>query len=138
LAAVALYNPEVSEAMHVRAYLYLADFVLVAHLAFIGWVIFGAIFTRRRRWLAWMHIASLVYGIVSELTPLACPLTLAENWCEAQAGVMPYHGPFLLHYLDAAVYPNLPAWLLVTCGVVVCAFNLAIYAVRWRRNNAIA
>lgn len=124
--------------MHASVYLYLADLVLVSHIAFIGWVIFGALFTRARRWLAWAHIASLAYGIVSELTPLPCPLTLAENWCESKGGVTPYHGPFLLHYLDATVYPNLPAWLLVTCGVVVCFFNLAIYALRWRRNKAIA
>ncbi len=41
-----------------------------------------------------------------------------------------YQGSFLLHTLDAIVYPNLSPWLVTLIGVAVCAFNLAIY--RWR------
>jgi len=76
---------------------------------------------------------ALVYGIVSELGPWACPLTLAENYFEARAGIAPYQGPFLLHYLDAIVYPNLSPTLLTVCGVAVCAANLIVYAWRFRR-----
>jgi hypothetical protein len=108
----------------------LAETVLVAHLGFIVWVIFGALVTRRRPWLAVLHVASLVYGIVSELGPWACPLTLAEDFFEARGGLVPYQGPFLLHYLDALVYPNLPPKLLTVCGVCICVANLVIYA--WR------
>ncbi|PYU06848.1 MAG: DUF2784 domain-containing protein [Acidobacteria bacterium] len=75
---------------------------------------------------------ALVYGIVSELGPWACPLTLAENYFEARAGIAPYQGPFLLHYLDAIVYPNLSPTLLTVCGVAVCAANLIVYAWRFR------
>ncbi len=42
--------------------------------------------------------ASLVWGILTELLPWPCPLTLLENWLEARAGVEPYEGGFLLHY----------------------------------------
>ncbi len=118
-------------------YLAMADGILAAHLAFISWVIFGAIFTRGRPWLGWVHLATIVYGIIAETTALVCPLTLAENWCEARAGVAPYHGPFLLHYLDAVVYPNIPAPLLVAGGVAVCAFNLGLYARRYRRHASL-
>jgi hypothetical protein len=89
-------------------YLTLADTVLIVHLLYIAWVIFGAIFTRGRPWLAAVHIATILWGIVAETTSAPCPLTLAENWCEARAGVAPYHGPFLLHYLDAILYPTCP------------------------------
>ena len=112
----------------------LAEAVLATHLGFILWVIFGALLTRARRWLAALHIASLVYGIVSELGPWPCPLTLAENNFEARAGVAPYQGPFLLHYLDAILYPNLSPTLLTACGVAVCVANLLIYA--WRVGRA--
>jgi len=107
--------------------------VLLLHLAFIVWVISGALLTRAGPRLAALHVASLVYGIVAELGPWPCPLTLAENMFETKAGLEPYKGPFLLHYLDALVYPNLPATLLITCGVVVCALNLAVYAFRLRK-----
>ena len=63
----------------------MADAALILHLAFIGWVIFGALFTRGRPRFALVHVASVAYGIISETTPLVCPLTLAENYFEARA-----------------------------------------------------
>jgi hypothetical protein len=55
-------------------------------------------------------------------------LTLLENWLESRAGFEPYQGGFLLHYLDALVYPNISPVLLTVAGVVVCTLNLALYA----------
>lgn len=118
-------------------YLAVANAVLVVHLAFIAWVMFGAFFTRGRPWLAWLHVITIVYGIVVEATPLVCPLTLAENWCEVRAGVLPYHGPFLLHYLDAIVYPSVPVALLVAVAVVVCVLNLGIYTRRFLKRASL-
>jgi hypothetical protein len=54
-------------------------------------------------------------------------LTVLENWLEARAGVQPYRGGFLLHYLDILVYPDISATVLTTAGVLVCLLNLAIY-----------
>src|SRR5262249_15099359 len=90
----------------------LAVVVLVLHALFVLWVVFGAVITRSRPALRWLHILSLVWGILTELTPWPCPLTLVENWLEAKAGVQPYQGGFLLHYLDKLVYPDIsPATL---------------------------
>ncbi len=113
-----------------ETYVALADAVLIVHLVYIAWVIFGAIFTRGRPWLGGIHIATIVWGIITETTAAPCPLTVAENRCEAQAGILPYHGPFLLHCLDATIYPNVPLALLVTVAVLVCAFNLGVYVRR--------
>ena len=114
----------------------LANAILLVHLAFIGWVALGALATRARPWLAGLHIVSVVYGIVAELGPWPCPLTLAENFFEARAGLVPYQGPFVLHYLDAMVYPNLPSALLIASGVLVCFINLLIYGFRLYRYRA--
>jgi hypothetical protein len=46
---------------------------------------------------------------ISELLPWPCPLTDLENWFEGKAGVQPYQGGFLLHYLDKLVYPDISA-----------------------------
>ena len=75
----------------------LAEVMLADHLVFILWVMFAALVTPRRRWLTALHLVSLVCGIVIELGPWPCPLTLAENFFEARAGIAPYQGPFLLH-----------------------------------------
>ena len=40
--------------------------------------------------------------------------------------VAAYRGPFLLHYLDAVVYPNIPPNLLIAGAVAVCVLNLWI------------
>jgi Protein of Unknown function (DUF2784) len=110
----------------------LAISVLLVHALFILWVIFGAFFTRSRPFLRWLHIASLIWGIFTELLPWSCPLTLLENWLEAKAGVEPYKGGFLLHYLDKLVYPDISVTVLTVAGVVVCVLNLAFYArQRW-------
>ncbi len=101
--------------------------VLLLHALFIVWVVFGAFVTRSRPVLRWMHIASLVWGIFTELLPWPCPLTVLENWLEAKAGVQPYQGGFLLHYLDKLVYPDISATVLTVGGVLVCVLNLALY-----------
>jgi hypothetical protein len=105
----------------------LAVFVLFLHVLFIVWVVFGALLTRARPILRWVHITSLVWGILTELLPWPCPLTVLENWLEAQAGVQPYQGGFLLHYLDKMVYPDISATVLTIAGVVICTANLVFY-----------
>lgn len=105
----------------------LAIFVLFLHVLFILWVVFGPLVTRSRPILRWLHIGSLVWGILTELLPWPCPLTVLENWFEAKAGVQPYRGGFLLHYLDKLVYPDISATLLTVAGVSICALNLALY-----------
>jgi Protein of Unknown function (DUF2784) len=115
--------------MHVAPNLYsaLATAVLFLHALFIVWVVFGSVLTRSRSVLRWLHIASLIWGILTELLPWPCPLTLLENWLEAKAGIEPYQGGFLLHYLDRLVYPDISATVLTVAGVLVCVLNLALY-----------
>jgi len=121
--------------MHAAPNLYspLATAVLFLHALFIVWVIFGALLTRTRPVLRWLHIVSLIWGILTELLPWPCPLTLLENWLELKAGFAPYQGGFLLHYMDKLVYPDVSPTVLTMAGVLVCAFNLTIYRRRaWR------
>jgi hypothetical protein len=105
----------------------LATLVLLLHALFILWVVGGAQLTRSRPVFRWLHIISLVWGIVIELLPWPCPLTLLENWLESKAGVEPYQGGFLLHYLDKLVYPDISATVLTVAGVLVCVSNLGFY-----------
>ena len=115
----------------------LATLVLFVHVLFILWVVFGAFVARSRPLLRWLHIASLIWGVLTEILPWPCPLTLLENWLEQRAGVEPYQGGFLLHYLDKFVYPDLPASALVVAAVIVCVLNLAFYArITWSGRRA--
>jgi hypothetical protein len=109
-----------------------AILVLFVHLIWIALVIFGALWTRGRPAWTTLHILSLLWGIAVEAGPWPCPLTLAEQYFETRAGLAAYQGSFLLHSLDAVVYPNFPVWLITAVGVSVCVFNLGIYAWRFR------
>lgn len=102
------------------------------HLLWCVWILLGWIVTRGRPLLRALHIVSLVYGIVIELIPWPpCPLTVAEAWFENRAGIEPARGPFLLHLLDAVMYPNLPEWLVVGGAVLICAIILSVYLRRY-------
>jgi Protein of Unknown function (DUF2784) len=105
----------------------LAISVLFLHALYILWVVFGALLTRSRPILRWLHVASLVWGILTELLPWPCPLTLLENSLERNAGVVPDQGGFLLRYLDKLVYPDISSMMLATVAVIICALNLAYY-----------
>lgn len=115
----------------------LASVVLFLHLLWCLWVMLGWTLTRHRRALRTFHIVSLIYAIVIELVPWPpCPLTVAESWFEARAGLVPARGPFLVHLLDAIVYPNLPGWLVVGSAVFVCLVILTVYARRYHLRAA--
>ncbi|HEY3937005.1 MAG TPA: DUF2784 domain-containing protein [Bryobacteraceae bacterium] len=108
----------------------LATLVLTIHLAWILWVVLGALWTRGRTVLATFHVLSLGWGIIVELSPLPCPLTLAEQFFEDRAGGA-YEGGFLLHWLDRLVYPAIPDAVLTGIGVAVCVLNIAVYVRRY-------
>ena len=111
-----------------NVYSALAVSVLFLHALFILWVVFGALLTRSRPILRWLHVVSLIWGILTEVLPWPCPLTLLESWLEGKAGVQSEQGGFLLHNLDRLVYPNIPPAGLTIAAVIICGLNLAFYA----------
>jgi hypothetical protein len=111
--------------------------VLSLHAAYIAWVVFGAFFTRGRQRFAALHVATLVYSVIIEIFGFWCPFTTFEVWLEVRGGVSAHRGTFLLHYLDAVVYPNFPPNLLIAGAVAVCVLNLWIYPRRVRVRHSL-
>jgi hypothetical protein len=107
--------------------------VLAVHLTWIVLIICGALWTRGRPWWTGFHIAALAWGIIAEVGPWPCPLTLAEQALESRGGIQSYTGNCLVHYLDTIVYPHIPVPVIITGAVSVCAANLLVYAVRLMR-----
>lgn len=115
----------------------LAEVTLFVHLLWCCWILLGWIVTRGRPVLRTLHIVSLAYAIVIELVPWPpCPLTVAEAWLETRADIEPARGPFLVHVLDAIVYPNLPTAIVVSGAVLVCVGILAVYVRRYLQRSA--
>ena len=113
--------------MSPTTYRALATLVLLFHALFIAWVALGALITRSRPLLRWLHVASLIWAILVEVFPWTCPLTFLEDLLESRAGTHPYQGGFLLHYLDKLVYPDISAVLLAAGAIAICGANLVFY-----------
>jgi Protein of Unknown function (DUF2784) len=110
--------------------------VLSFHVLFIVWALLGAFVTRGRPLLITLHIASLLWGVATNALPWPCPLTLLENWLEQRAGIAPYQGGFLLHYLDKLVYPEFPPRLLTAAAFAALVVNLTYYGrLVWKRRR---
>jgi hypothetical protein len=114
-------------------YPFLADLVLVVHLAFVVFVLCGGLLTLKCWWIAWLHLPAAVWGAVVEFTGWICPLTPLENWLREQDGETPYRSDFIAHYLLPVLYPgDLTRGLQVLLGTVVVVLNAAVYWWLWR------
>ena len=82
-----------------------ADTVVVVHLLFIGFVIFGSFLAWRWPRAAWVHVPVAVYGAMVEFVGFTCPLTPLENYLRRRAGETGYRGGFIAHYLVRVIYP---------------------------------
>ncbi len=116
-------------------YRILAFLMLVLHLLWLAWVIFGCLFTRGRRILRWVHIGCVIYGLGITLSPYPCPLTLAEHFFQSKAGAAPYTETFIERMVEWLVYPDVPLEWLTWGGVAVCTWILGVYAWRFHRRR---
>lgn len=107
-----------------------ADAVLVAHLAFIVFVLGGGLLVLRWPRLAWLHLPAAVWGALIEFAGWTCPLTPLENDFLERAGGISYRGDFIERYLWPVIYPaDLTPAIQDVLGGFVIALNCIIYAV---------
>jgi Protein of Unknown function (DUF2784) len=101
----------------------LADLLVVLHLAFAAFVIFGGFLAWKWRWAIFAHLPALAWGFWVETSGQICPLTPLENHWRRLAGEAGYQGGFLDHYLLPILYPS---WLTRPDQWVLAALLLAI------------
>lgn len=105
-----------------------ADGVVLVHLLFIVFVLFGGLLVLRWRWLVVLHLPAIAWGMAVEFLHLYCPLTPLENSLRQAAGQQGYDGGFIEHYLIPLIYPQgLTHELQVVFGTVVLVLNAAVY-----------
>jgi hypothetical protein len=105
-----------------------ADAVLVIHLLFIVFVLFGGLLALRWRWVVVLHLPAMVWGAVVEFFHLYCPLTPLENAWRIKAGGEGYEAGFIEHYLIPLIYPaGLTPQIQLWLGAIVLLVNLAVY-----------
>lgn len=118
-----------------------ADAVMVVHLAFVLFVVLGALLVLRHPWIAVLHLPAVAWGAWIEITGGVCPLTFVENDLRRQAGESGLPDGFIEHYIYPLLYPpGLTRSVQWTFATIVIVGNLALYAWilhrRWARNVA--
>jgi hypothetical protein len=114
-------------------YRVLADLIVLAHIAFVAFVVFGGLLILWRWRVIWLHAPAALYATAIELVGWVCPLTPLENRFRRLAGDAGYEGGFIEHYASLILYPA--NWHAIkgylAAGVIV--INVAVYALVIRK-----
>ncbi|OPK09093.1 DUF2784 domain-containing protein [Pseudomonas sp. VI4.1] len=105
-----------------------ADGLVLFHLLFILFVLFGGLLVLKWRPLIWWHLPAAVWGVSVEVFHWPCPLTDWENLMRRGAGQTGYGGGFIEHYLLPVIYPaGLTPAIQLGLGGVVLVINVLVY-----------
>lgn len=109
-------------------YRLLADLLVLTHFAFIIFVLLGGLLMLKWPRVAWLHIPAALWGVMTELLSLPCPLTPMEKHFQRLAGDIPYEGDFIAHFLLPLIYPpGLTPNVQILLGIIVIVVNIVIY-----------
>ena len=118
-----------------------ADAVMACHFLFILFALLGSWLVLWKRWIAWLHLPALAWGVWIEASGRICPLTPLENHFRELAGQTTYGEGFITHYLGPVIYPTglTRGTQYMLLGILV-AVNLVGYTLvlRSRRSRALA
>jgi len=106
-----------------------ADGILLFHLTFIVFALFGGLLTIRWRWMPLIHLLAVAWAFFVEFTAGICPLTALENSFRLSAGQSGYASSFIEHYLLALVYPSgLTREIQFALAATVAIINITVYS----------
>ena len=107
----------------------LADLVLLCHLAFILFVIFGGLLLWYSGKVIYLHIPAVVWGMSLEFFGWICPLTPLENRLRQMGTGSGYEEGFIAHYLMPVIYPDgLTRNIQIVLGILVLLINITVYS----------
>lgn len=122
-------------------YIIVVAVVVVAHFAFIGYLVVGGFVALRWPRTIFLHILAVVWGVGILSLHLQCPLTDLERWARARAGIAPLPSDgFIAHYITGVLYPADAVGVVeaVVFTVVIVSWALLAYAVvKGRRRSSL-
>ena len=105
-----------------------ADLLIIVHLGFIGFVILGGFMLLKWRWLIFVHLPAVLWGVLLEFQGWICPLTPLEQALRRMSGQQGYTGGFIQHYILPVIYPPaLDLDIQLILGVLLILINVIIY-----------
>ncbi len=105
-----------------------ADIVVILHLGFVVFVLFGGLLALRRPRMVWLHLPAAAWGAAVEFGGWICPLTPLEQWLRRGGRGSGYDSDFIAEYVLPVLYPaGLTHSRQVILGTLVVLINLSIY-----------
>ncbi|HSC55554.1 MAG TPA: DUF2784 domain-containing protein [Nitrospira sp.] len=115
-------------------YSFLADLLVVLHMAFVLFVLFGGLLTVKWPRALWLHLPAVAWGALVEFTGWFCPLSSYEYSLRMQGGESADQGDFVSRWFLPVLYPDfLTPRIQVAFGGLILVMNVTIYAWIWRR-----
>ena len=105
-----------------------ADAMLLLHVLFVAFVVFGLVLVLignaldwawiRNPWFRFAHLAAIAVVVVQSWFGVICPLTTIEMALRERAGDSVYSQTFMSHWLENILYYSAPPWVFATCYTV--------------------
>ena len=125
-------------------YILTADLLLIVHVLFVAFVVFGLVVIYIGAWLSWpwvrnfwfriLHLMGIGVVVLQSWAGVICPLTIWEMELRKLAGQSYYEGSFIQHWLHALLYYEAPAWVFMLVytvfGILVAASWFVIPPIR--------
>jgi hypothetical protein len=75
--------------------------------ALVGLALFGGFLVLWKHWIAWLHVPSVLWSSLVNISSRVCPLTpLEENVFRHLAGQAGYEGGFIQDYIAPLISPG--------------------------------
>ena len=131
-----------------NGYQFLADLVLICHVAIVVFVVFGLLLILIGNLVGWrwvnhplfrlLHLATIAVVVAEAWLGIVCPLTTLERWLRFKAGVDGYGGGFIEYWLQRLLFYQAPDWVFTLAYTLFGSVVLAswwVFPPRWRRRK---
>lgn len=118
--------------------LFLANLILVTHVAFVAFVVLAVPVILLGKWQGWAwvhsplfrlgHFAAIGFVVVNTWLGAMCPLTIWENDLRQQAGVEGNGESFIAYWFSRILFWDLPSWAFTAA---YSAFGALVLALLW-------
>ena len=114
-----------------------ADLLLLVHVLFVAFVIFGLLVVFLGKWAGWAwvrnryfrvaHLAAIGVVVLQSWLGMICPLTIWEMALRERAGDAVYSGAFIANWLNELLYYQAPAWVFAVCYTLFAVLVVAAW-----------
>lgn len=109
-------------------YRYLTDMVILLHLLWILFLVFGILLVLVRPKIAILHLAGLLFSFFLNLMGWFCPLTYLENYLRTLYAPDSTHlATFVARHAQRLIYPDLPENLIRIGEMVFVGIYILCY-----------